>query len=231
MKKELILFCSSNYTNIKEELIQNRYKLFDIVNLLNENDLDDNIKSIIDNIIKQYGERGYGYWVWKPYIILQELNKLNEGDILVHLDIHCIDDNLKDKFNEIINLLNDQPIILGIGGQNDYIYTSTKLRNHIENYLHYKFTPNQLLEYQYEGGLVFIKNCDKSKHFFKQWFDIMIDDFKYVTDSFNDDKDNHFTFISNRHDQSVASLLYKYNNYKTPIYLDWEFMNIKKNIK
>lgn len=32
------------------------------------------------------GGRGYGYWIWKPYIILQELQDLPEEDILIYSD-------------------------------------------------------------------------------------------------------------------------------------------------
>ena len=149
MKKELLLFLTSNYPTerINQNLINNEFSLFDEVKLLNENDLDDYIKPIVENNIKKYGHdgngyplRGYGYWIWKPYIILQELNKLQDGDILVHLDIHCHLNIIKDKFEDIINELNNQSIILGNCGYNDNMYTTTKLREYVEEYLNYKFT-------------------------------------------------------------------------------------------
>ncbi|MGL5889875.1 MAG: hypothetical protein ACRC3B_08315, partial [Bacteroidia bacterium] len=30
--------------------------------------------------------RGGGYWLWKPYYILETLKQMNEGDILVYAD-------------------------------------------------------------------------------------------------------------------------------------------------
>jgi hypothetical protein len=36
------------------------------------------------NILDQ--KRGGGYWLWKPYIILQELKRLNDGDYVVYSD-------------------------------------------------------------------------------------------------------------------------------------------------
>ena len=230
MKKELLLFLTTDYWQtwrINNNLLKNQYNLFDEVKLLNENDLDSYIKSIINNIMSTYDLRGYGYWIWKPYIILQELNKLQENDILVHLDMHCIDDNLKDKFNDIINNLQNQPIIIGTAGFNDLMYTTTKLKEYIESYLNYQFTYNQLCDIQYEAGIIFIKNCIESRKFIKLWLDIMISNIKCITDFYNNDKNNHHTFIENHHDQSVASLLYKFYNYKTPDYLTWNFMNKK----
>jgi hypothetical protein len=29
-------------------------------------------------------KRGFGYWLWKPYIIIDTLSKLNDGDILIY---------------------------------------------------------------------------------------------------------------------------------------------------
>ena len=30
--------------------------------------------------------RGYGYWIWKPYIVSKMMSRLNDGDILVYTD-------------------------------------------------------------------------------------------------------------------------------------------------
>ena len=225
MKKELLLFCSSNYKNVNNDLIINKYNLFDEVKLLTENDLDNNIKSIVESNIKKYGIRGYGYWIWKPYIILQELNKLKEGDIVVHLDIHANLEYLKDNFDKIINELDNQSIILGYPGQNDLEYTTYKLRKYVEDKLKYKFTNKELKSFQYESGIQFIKNTEFSKNFIKTWYDLMINGLDYISDMYNNDKTNHKSFVENRHDQSVISLLYKYYKLKLYEYLTWENFN------
>ena len=31
-------------------------------------------------------EKGYGFWLWKPYIIYKHLCKLNDNDILIYSD-------------------------------------------------------------------------------------------------------------------------------------------------
>lgn len=180
MKTKLLLFCSSNYYNINrinKDLIDNKYKLFNEVKLLNEHDLDDNIKVIINNIIAKYGNKGYGYWIWKPYIILQELNKLNNDDILVHLDCHCKLNKLKNKFNRIKNYLNNsnKPLIIAKIGFNDYMYTTKKLLNVIETYLNYNFSESEMKMTQYEAGILFMRKNNFTINFFTQYFDIMID--------------------------------------------------------
>ena len=212
--KELLLFLTSNYPieRVNKELLENKYNLFDNVKLLNENDLDSNITKIINFIKFNYGEKGYGYWIWKPYIILQELNKLNEGDILVHLDCHCKLDKLKDKFQNIVDYLNisDNPLIVANLGFNDYQYTTTKLKNAVEKYLNYIFSEDELLDAQHEAGILFMKKCDFVVNYFQQYFNIMNENIDVITDIYNNDKSNHLSFVDNRHDQSVCSLLAKY---------------------
>ena len=91
--------------------------------------------------------------------------------------------------------------------------------------LNYKFTNDQLLETQYESGIQFIKNCDFSRKFIKEWFDLMLNNQEYISDVHNNDDDNDISFVENRHDQSVISLLYKYYKLNTPSYLDWEIFH------
>lgn len=214
MKKELLLFLTSNYPIIRvnKDIIENKYNLFDEVKLLNENDLDEEIQTIINSIKSKYGNKGYGYWIWKPYLILQELNKLNDGDILVHLDCHCKLDKIKDKFNDVIEYLNhsDKPLVVANLGYNDYQYTTTKLKNAVENYLKYTFSEEEMLDHQREAGILFMRKCDFVINYFQQYFSIMKNNIDVITDAHNNDEDNHETFIDNRHDQSVCSLLAKY---------------------
>jgi len=33
--------------------------------------------------------RGYGYWLWKPYIIKKNMERMKNGDILLYLDSGC----------------------------------------------------------------------------------------------------------------------------------------------
>lgn len=227
MKKELLLFLTTNYPidRCNKNLLENKDNLFNIVKILSEYDFDDYITNIIQDTINKYGTRGYGYWIWKSYYILQELKQLNENDILVSLDTHCTTNGLKKYFNKLIKKLNKQPVIIAKLGFDEYSYTTTKLRKYIEEYLNYQFTDQQLETAQYEGGIVFIRNCEESRKFIEQWFTIMVSHIEYITDIYNKDKNNHPSFIDNRHDQSVVSLLYKFYNYITPDYLTWDLMH------
>ena len=48
------------------------------------NSIDNNFTEINKHILKQ--SRGYGYWLWKPYIMNRALEAVNYGDIVVYAD-------------------------------------------------------------------------------------------------------------------------------------------------
>lgn len=35
------------------------------------------------------GSRGFGYWVWKPYVVLETLRKIPDGAVLLYMDAGC----------------------------------------------------------------------------------------------------------------------------------------------
>lgn len=231
MIKKLVLFISSNYVKcrINQNFINGKYNhLFDEIKIYNENDLPDDVRQNIQNIIDKYGWKGYGFWKWKPYIILNELNKLNDNDILVHLDSHCTLDKIEDKLDEYFNLLQtlDKPLLTGYCFcANDLQYTSKPLINYVENTLNYKYSLEELKNKQIEAGVLFMRKNKFIVDLIKLWDKILNEGFEYVTDSYNDKSLNYEEFKENRHDQSVLSLLCKYYNISVFEDFDWETMH------
>ena len=65
--------------------------------------------------------RGAGYWLWKPYLILETLKKMNDGDVLLYLD--STDTLLKGTKNFISRMIlegNDKIISTSFFKQRDY---------------------------------------------------------------------------------------------------------------
>lgn len=57
---------------------------FDVVEIHDMSSLSKGFRIRYRQTLKQ--RRGSGYWLWKPYIILKTLNKMNNGDILMYQD-------------------------------------------------------------------------------------------------------------------------------------------------
>ena len=53
-------------------------------------------------------KRGYGYWIWKPYIIQKTLQNMNENDILIYADAGCHLNFFMPSNNYVFNSYNTQ---------------------------------------------------------------------------------------------------------------------------
>lgn len=163
--------------------------------------------------------RGYGYWIWKSYLIQKSLEKLNDGDILVYADAGCqINKQGEQRFYEYINMLDTDPNQYGlISFQTDFIeecYTKQIIFNELDC--------NE--EIQKSGHcmatIVIIKKTSHSVDIINKWFSNM----KYHL--INDVRNNEIPdFRDNRHDQSIYScIVKKYGSIKIPDetwYDDW----------
>jgi hypothetical protein len=208
MKKKFITF-GSNKERFQKNLLRicNEAKDFDYFDEIigfSEKDLIDD-----SNFWKNNGEfiinnkRGYGCWIWKPHLIYKELEKMNEGDILVYADSGCeINKNGKKRFLEYIDLLNNNEHGYGL----------------ISFYLEFKecfYTKKTIFDFFNVGdeiknsfqNMATIQIIKKNKHsmdIIKKWSDITKNHI-LINDVLTNNEDPQF--IDNRHDQSIYSVL------------------------
>jgi hypothetical protein len=148
--------------------------------------------------------RGFGYYLWKPYLIQQQVRAMDENDILVYTDCGCvINKEGKGRFLEYFELANNSPTGL----------LTFQLRDHKEktwtkmDTIHH-FQATDLLETdQILSGLLIVKKCPESVDLMDRWYEAccnyhLISDVPSVLP-------NDSTFRDHRHDQSVLSLLVK----------------------
>lgn len=86
MKKFFVTYGDCNYekslARIKDEA--ERSGLFDKVVVYTPEDLPPTFRKYTEIY-----RRGGGYWLWKPYIIADALDRADEGDIVVYADAEC----------------------------------------------------------------------------------------------------------------------------------------------
>ena len=95
-----------------------RFELFDKIIPLNEEYLQNDIvfwsqhsNFILNNKI------GFGFWIWKPYIILKQLEKMEEGDTLLYLDCGCeANFYAKEKMSLLLEIVKTKNILLTTSG-------------------------------------------------------------------------------------------------------------------
>jgi len=151
--------------------------------------------------------RGYGYWLWKPYLIKKTMKKMKDGDILLYLDCGCeIDINKKQKIIDYFELV-----------KNDYIIGSItydeKEWTKMDLILKLDMLDDKYLNVaQRQGGTNLFLICDKTRDIVDKLYDLA-SDYHNIDDSPSIHK-NLDGFKEHRQDQSIFSLLTKkYNIY------------------
>jgi len=82
---KVLIFSKGNFKESATRLTSH-LKQIGIQNVINktDEDLDENFKLKHEKILSNV--KGYGYCIWKPYLILQELNKLEKNENLLYID-------------------------------------------------------------------------------------------------------------------------------------------------
>ena len=184
------------------------------------NDLLDNTKKKINKYLLLKERRGYGFWIWKPEIILDALINIPDESILQYSDVGChINSVGLERLKEYQDICSQKNMV-----SFQYYDPTNKKKDLIyPDYLEYKYTKSDLMNFfnlNYESihmnspqiisGSFFIKKNKENIEFIKNWLKIF-DNMSLIDNSLSVTK-NHKEFIEHRHDQSALSLLCKLNN-------------------
>lgn len=176
----------------------------------NENDLDADFVATHGSFLRS--SRGYGYWIWKPQVVLQALRKTPSGSVVVYADAGCV---LKKegvlRLQEYIRMARDSTMgILGfyLPGILEKQYSKMDTIQHIfPNPTEGIYNSNQRV-----GGIHVWVSAPSTIAFAEEWLSTCIrDGYKYVSDV-PSGIPNLPGFVDHRHDQSIFSLLSKKYN-------------------
>lgn len=145
-------------------------------------------------------KRGYGYFVWKFYLILKALREINENDFLFYLDAGAI--FLKSP-NSLISTMRDYDLdYAGFGlPLLEVNWNKKELFNHMKLDFKKYCMRNQLLA----NALPMFKT-KKTINFFENCYELA-SNYNLINDNFDRDIQNP-NFIDHRHDQAIFSLSY-----------------------
>ena len=195
---------------IQKEASESNY--FDEIHVCDEQTHYPVLKNFLESNDFILKSRGFGYWAWKPHLILDVFNKAKNGDVICYADAGCqISSVALDKFNENIlickrnkSLFYHMPKIL------EKYYTKYKLLE----YFDYNNEQEILKAPQVQATYFYLEVCAENLELVKKWAKISkLENFSYIDDSDSYGFDN--TFIEHRHDQSILSLLVKETELKT----------------
>jgi len=190
-----------------------------LVNQATKTDIFDEIVSYTDSDLKSmsdfwgiHGEfvlshpRMYGYGIWKPYLVMKELEGLVDGDILFYADSGCEFDldceNPKEEFDKIIEKL-----------QTDHKFIATlanwdKNMNKMDTVCSLEMQDHpEFLTEQIQSTTFVMEKCERTTSFVKEWYELCCN--YHLINDVSSNIPNRPEYINHCHEQSVMSLLLK----------------------
>jgi len=152
-----------------------------------------------------------GFFIWKPQIITQVLEKMKDGDILLYCDCgnHLHKYGRKRLFYYLDILNRNETGILCF--QQLEFPERQWTKGDIFDYFACRDKPEVYNTGQMCGGVIFFRKCDKCMEFVKKWKQVFLENFElHDADTFN--SPNFDDFIANRGEQSTLSIMAKLNN-------------------
>ena len=191
---------------------------------MTEKDLGDDFKEKMSSHLVK-GSRGYGYWCWRPNVVLQALRKMEEGEILLYTDAGChLNPHGLPRLREYLKMV-DEAELLAFQGRS---LLGTAKYDPLHHFNHIgQWTKGDVLDYfgvrenvevlksgQYSGGVFLVKKTKRSVAFYERYQAIAENHFSFFDDTPSKTR-NTPEFREHRHDQAVFTLLCMKEGVKT----------------
>lgn len=192
-------------------------ELFDEVVLWTPKDLPKYVKE--SELMKH--SYGGGYWVWKPVIIYETLQRYEEGTVVCYVDAGC---TLRkhDEWSQYFDIMRDKEFLCFhykdcMPEWERFGSTSTKIKHWTKKEaLH--FLDEYIGTHEYRetnkvmGGILFVKG--RNNPIIRDWMEISLNHPEVILDPDLDRLDEEYDFFAqHKHDQPVlTALAYRYRN-------------------
>lgn len=149
----------------------------------------------------QNNKRGYGYWIWKPYLILKTLQTMKNGDVLVYCDSGSeINYHARQVLRDLFGTLEKKQLILS---NSDWLRKYWTKRDVLKRL---NMDNEEILnDFQYQANTILMIKNEKTVQLMQEWYSLCekydcLDDSKSLNDEYKE-------FREHRHDQSLLDLL------------------------
>ena len=207
-----ITYGNDNFKQSRERIVQEAKDFgpfTGVIKAYTPDDLSNEFKDATKDVLS--GGRGGGFWIWKPYIIHDAMNKLNANDILVYADAGCrLNKSALPRFQEYLSMISAESgksiFAMRLSGFPEYQWTTSQTFD----YLRIPPESDIRTSAQIIATVLIFRKTEKSVALVQEWLNVAIENPLLFSDTFNDEaKQNNPDFHDNRHDQSIFSLLVK----------------------
>lgn len=151
--------------------------------------------------------RGYGFWIWKPRVILDSLLEVADRDIVVYVDVGChLNKHGNKKMTEYL-----EKVSLSSSGilSSEYCEEEAKwTKGDVLDYFNVRLNAEVVNSRQRQSGVIFLRNEERTRKFVSDWLEIM-EAFPNFIDDSPSSSANFPSFVQHRHDQSIFSIMSK----------------------
>ena len=230
-KVHLISFAAGPFEPRKEAFTQqaSTLDLFETINVFNSNNLESSFRERHLNFM-QNNPRGYGYWIWKPQIVLQTLQSAHKDDIVCYMDVgFSLNPAARDRFKDYIQLTLESNfrMLSFFNTHTEYKWTKADLAK--------KLSVHNSLEVMGTSQLAagFFLSCptESNINLVRQWRDIAVESNYHYSNDAPSSAPEHPKFKEHRHDASIFSLLRKIRGTSTTFYEVQSYSNYFENDK
>ena len=145
-------------------------------------------------------KRGAGYWLWKPFIILETMREAAESDVVIYSDAGV---EIGGDLSPLIEIASRKGIVLFSNGP----YLQKEWTKRDAFVLLDADTPRYWDAGQLSANFMVLQNSARTRDFVAKWLAAM-DDERVLTDAPNRAGEPNFSeFREHRHDQSILSIL------------------------
>lgn len=203
--KILVSFASRRFENAQKNLVESA-KTHGITGYVSYTEDNIPVEFITKNLEIWKNPRGFGYWCWKPYIILKTLMELDDGDMVIYVDsCNLVVSDLSIIFDEC----NKSEIVLFDNRDGNYSGDSWKNLRWTKRDC-FRLMNCDTSKYwngdQINASYQVYKKTDKSIKFLNEYINFC-ENKNIISDDPNITFENFDEFEDHRHDQSIASLL------------------------
>ncbi len=188
-----------------------RLNLFDSLYGLGPQDLGEAFWARHGAFVRAHA-RGYGFWIWKPFIIQRCLRAMRDDDILVFSDAGAIvrpEDGMRARLEEQFRKIYQWPVGLGgafagalVGGYASRIYCKADVFAALG-----VSTEKERAALQYEGGRIICRKHPAAMRIIDLWARLAWARLYHLFDDSPSRLPNHVRFREHRHDQAIFSIL------------------------
>jgi len=215
VRRVFITFSNTGFMK-SDRIVQQakEFGVFDEVRGMNEHDIPEFIHKH-QKFIETH-PKGYGHYMWKPRVILESLDKLSEGDILMYCDAGVwLNKKGLPRFNEYLDMLKTSDMV--VFSTND----GYKVRHYVKSDVVMMYYPelNQLDINACYAGTMIIKKTDASMRLLRDWL-VLCEVPHFIDYSLSDVYPEQDCFIGQDGDNGLFNICLAKHNLAHKVYPD-----------